>query len=101
MHAQLVSLSGRSRRGSAVEVDVAGVWPGPGNGQDVTWLDNGAEGVTPLIHQIWDDDVVETTCQVGYCPSLVLSRCVSWMGRADTQSARSTLLWLCPYPALA
>lgn len=66
MHAQLSHLGGRTRRGrGAMEIELAGVWPGPGE-QDTFWIDNSPEGITPIIHQIWDDDVVETTCQVRF-----------------------------------
>ena len=64
MHQHLQFLGGRSRRAKPVDVDLAGMWPVPdAAGQDAVWLDNGPDGITPIIHQIWDDDVVETTCQ--------------------------------------
>jgi hypothetical protein len=31
----------------------------------VAWRSRGSYSVPPLVHQIWDDAVVENTCQVG------------------------------------
>eukprot|EP00039_Didymoeca_costata_P014338 m.230289 g.230289 ORF g.230289 m.230289 type:complete len:1075 (+) comp15998_c0_seq7:76-3300(+) len=46
------------------DVSIAGVWPEPSSEISVRWKSDGIVSVPPLVHQIWDDDIVETTCQV-------------------------------------
>jgi hypothetical protein len=70
----------RGRRGEEAasygkEVAVAGYWPAAAVDGPITWMGTGFDSssssdpdsmdhVPPLIHQIWDDEVVENTCQI-------------------------------------
>lgn len=60
----------RIRRNVGV-AQIAGVW----GDTPTLWTGNG-ETVTPLIHQIWDDPNVESSCQVSVQCKVPVSPCV-------------------------